>query len=80
MLSLELIASKKDNKESRTKRKERIKINTKVTDEEKIESWACLSVDEFCVVDEGDEFLRATEEETRDSQAPMSMNPPPATV
>lgn len=84
MLSLELTASKRDNKESRTKRNERIKINTKVTDDENTESWSCLSVDGFCagnwVVDDGDDFFRAPEEETRDSQAPISMNPPPATV
>lgn len=82
MLSLELTASKRDNKESRMKRDERIKINTKVTHDEKTESW--LSVDGFCagdwVVDDGDDFFRAPGEETRDSQAPMSMNPPPATV
>lgn len=83
MVSFELLASKNDNKESRTKRNERIIINTKVSDEEKTESWACLSA-VGCAGDWEvggcDEFLRGTEEEVRDSQAPMSMNPPPATV
>lgn len=61
------------------KRNERIKIDTKVINEEKTESWACFSVNDW-EVEDGDEFFRAAEEEIKDSQAPTSMNPPPATV